>query len=304
MIESSKEMPTRTHRSRILTRSLMAFMDNDLTTAAAAVSYFSMLALFPTLLVLLAIGNRLIGPQTVEKYVIGQVLAFLPGAQTFVSKNLESISTISTGIILSCLFVMFWATSWMFTVIEKALNRVWGTSPRSFLHGRAVNIIVMSLVWALLAGSALFTSFVTGVRAAADRIPLRLGPWLVALSGFAWQAIFVLASVAVTIILFTLLYKLLPNTHVPFTEALPGAVLAGTFWEAAKFGFAFLLPYFHYDLLYGSIGAGVALLTWVYLSSVIMLFGAQFTALLHRDHLFEKSHKHDHTTGQVPAVQG
>ena len=296
-------MTTRTHRSRIVTRSLMAFMDNDLTTAAAAVSYFSMLALFPTLLVLLAIGNRLIGPQTVEKYVIGQVIAFLPGAQTFVSKNLESISTVSTGVILSCLFVMLWATSWMFTVIEKALNRVWGTYPRSFLHGRAVNIAVMSVAWGLLAGSALFTSFVTGVRAAADRIPLRLGPWLTELSSFAWQTIFVLASVAVTIILFTVLYKILPNTHVPFTEALPGAVLAGVFWEAAKFGFAFLLPYFHYDLLYGSIGAAVALLTWVYVSSVIMLFGAQFTALLHRDHLFEKSERLNHASGEMTAIK-
>jgi membrane protein len=296
-------MPTKTHRSRIVTRSFMAFMDNDLTTAAAAVSYFSMLSLFPTLLALLAIGNRLIGPQTVEKYVIGQVLAFLPGAQTFVSKNLESLSSLSPGIVFSCLFVMLWATSWMFTVIEKALNRVWGTYPRSFLRGRAVNIGVMSIVWGLLAGSALFTSFVTGVRAAADRIPLRLGPWLTELSGFAWPTIFALASLAVTILLFTVLYKILPNTHVPFTEALPGAVLAGTFWEAAKFGFAFLLPYFHYDLLYGSIGAAVAVLTWVYMSSVIMLFGAQFTALLHRDHLFEKSERLDHAGGQLPAIQ-
>jgi membrane protein len=285
-------------------RSFMSFMDNDLTTAAAAVSYFSMLALFPSLLVLLAIGNRLVGPETVEKYIIGQVLAFLPGAQSFVRKNLDSISTLSTGIILSCLFVMLWATSWMFTVIEKALNRVWGTYPRSFLHGRAVNVAVMTLVWALLAGSALFTSFVTGLQAAAEKIPLRLGPWLTELSGFAWQSIFVLVSVTVTILLFTVLYKILPNTHVPFTEALPGAILAGAFWEAAKFGFAFLLPYFHYDLLYGSIGAAVALLTWVYLSSVIMLFGAQFTALLHRDHLFEKSEKLDRPSGQITAIQG
>ena len=295
-------MPAKTHRSRIVIRSFMSFMDNDLTTAAAAVSYFSMLALFPSLLVLLAIGNQLVGPQTVEKYIIGQVLAFLPGAQTFVRKNLDSISTLSTGIILSCLFVMLWATSWMFTVIEKALNRIWGTYPRSFLRGRAVNIAVMSLVWGLLAGSALFTSFVTGLRAAAERIPLRLGPWLTELSGFAWQTIFVLASLTVTIILFTVLYKLLPNTHVPFTEALPGAVLAGAFWEAAKFGFAFLLPYFHYDLLYGSIGAAVALLTWVYLSSVIMLFGAQFTALLHRDHLFEKAEKLDRPSGHLTTI--
>lgn len=282
----------------------MSFMDNDLTTAAAAVSYFSMLALFPTLLLLLAIGNRLAGPETVEKYVIGQVLAFLPGAQVFVRKNLESISNLSTGIIVSCLIVMLWAVSWMFTVIEKALNRVWGTYPRSFWHGRGVNIAVMSLIWVLLGSLALFTAFVTGVRAAAERIPIRQAPWLATLSGFAWQTIFVLASIAVTITLFTVLYKVLPNTHVPFTEALPGAVLAGVLWEAAKFGFAFLLPYFHYDLLYGSIGAAVALLTWVYLSSVIMLFGAQFTALLHRDHLFNAADKRVHrTTGEQPAIQ-
>src|ERR1041384_4901227 len=165
-----------------------------------------MLTLFPTLLLLLTIGNRLFGGETVEKYVIGQVLAFLPGAQTFVRKNLESISEISTSVITSCIFVMLWAASWMFMVIEKALNRIWGTYPRSFLRGRAVNIAVMTLVWALLAASALFTAFVTGVRAAAARIPLRLGPWLAALSGMAWQTIFVLTSLAVTILLFTALY--------------------------------------------------------------------------------------------------
>src|SRR4030095_7975424 len=193
-------MPNKSHRSRILTRSFMSFMDNDLTTAAGAVSYFSMLALFPTLLVLLTIGNSVIGKQTVEKYLISQVLAFLPGAQSFVSKNLESITNISTGIVVSCLFVMLWAASWMFTVIEKELNRVWGTYPRSFLRGRAVNIAVMSLIWALLAASALFTTFVSGLRAAAERTRIRLAPWIVALSGLACQTIFVLASLAVTII--------------------------------------------------------------------------------------------------------
>lgn len=297
-------MKTKAHRRRIVTRSFMSFMDNDLTTAAAAVSYFSMLALFPTLLLLLAIGNRVLGQQTVERYVIAQVLAFLPGAQTFVSKNLESISNLSTGFIISSLIVMLWAASWMFTVIEKALNRVWGTYPRSFLHGRAVNIVAMSSIWLVLAGLALFTAFITGVRAAAERIPVRLGPWLAGLSGFAWQTMFVLASLVVTVMLFTVLYKLLPNTHVPLTEALPGAVLAGALWEAAKFGFSFLLPYFHYDLLYGSIGAAVALLTWVYMSSVIMLFGAQFTALLHREHLFlQAEQRSERPSGEFSAIK-
>jgi membrane protein len=298
-------MPNKSHKPKILTRSFVAFMDNDLTTAAAAVSYFSMLVLFPALLVLLTIGNRVLEPETVDKYIINPILAFLPGAQIFVRKNLESISNISTGVIISCLMVILWASSWMFTVIEKALNRIWGTYPRAFLHGRGVNIAVMGLVWVLLGASALVSAFVSGLRTVADKVPLRLGEDLAALSTFAWQAVFVLVSVTVTVVLFTVLYKFLPNTKVPLMEALPGAVLAGVFWEAAKFGFTALLPFFHYDLLYGSIGAGVALLSWIYMSSVIMLYGAQFSALLHRDHLFEGVYKKpDYKTGDLPTAVG
>ena len=142
IIKQNIRVPVKAHKKRIFTRAFMAFMDNDLTTAAAAVSYFSMLTLFPTLLLLLTIGNHLLGAQTVGKY-IDQVLAFLPGAQTFVRKNLESISNISASVVISCIFVMLWAASWMFTVIEKALNRVWGTYPRAFLHGRVWNMAVM-----------------------------------------------------------------------------------------------------------------------------------------------------------------
>jgi membrane protein len=141
----------------------------------------------------------------------------------------------------------------------------------------------MSSVSVLLGASALVTAFVTGVRAATERIPIRLAPWLAALGGLAWQAVFVLASLLITIALFTILYKMLPNTQVPILEALPGAVVAGVL----------------YELLYGSIGAAIALLTWVYLSSLIMLFGAQFTALLHRDHLFNAPSR----TGAFPSGQ-
>jgi membrane protein len=267
---------------KMLKQGIITFMDNDLTTSAAAVSYFFMLSLFPTLLLMLAIGNRLIGPERVKKYVIGQVLAFLPGAQSFVRKNLESISNISVSLIISCLIIMLWAASWIFTVIEKALNRIWGTYPRPFLRGRGVNFVVMSLILLLLGASALFTAFMSGLKAAVERLPLRFKPEIVELTSLAWQVAFIAASAVLTIILFTTLYKLLPNTKVPLREALAGAVLAGLLWEAAKFGFAYLLPFFHYDLLYGSIGAAVAMLSWVYLSSIIMLFGAQLTALLDR----------------------
>jgi membrane protein len=283
-------MPTKATKSKILTRSFMTFMDNDLTTSAAAVSYFSMLAFFPTLLFLLAIGSRISGSEQVEKYLISQALTFFPGAQNFIRKNLESLSGLSNSLIFSCFTVMLWAATWIFTVIEKALNRIWGTAPRSFLHGRAVNFAVMSAIFPLLGVSSILTAILTGLRAAASSLPVRLGQQLEILSGYFWQSIFILGSALITIVLFTILYKFLPNTRITIREALTGAIVAGVLWEGAKLGFAYLLPYFHYDLLYGSIGAGIALLSWVYLSSVIMLFGAQFTALLHRAHLYDPTY--------------
>lgn len=276
----------------------MTFMDNDLTTSAAAVSYFSMLAFFPTLLFLLAIGSRISGSEQVEKYLISQALTFFPGAQNFIRKNLESLSGLSNSLIFSCFTVMLWAATWIFTVIEKALNRIWGTAPRSFLHGRAVNFAVMSAIFPLLGVSSILTAIITGVQAAASSLPLKLGQQLEVLSGYFWQSIFILGSAVITIVLFTILYKFLPNTRITIREALTGAIVAGVLWEGAKLGFAYLLPYFHYDLLYGSIGAGIALLSWVYFSSVIMLFGAQFTALLHRDHLYNPVEKY-----AIPAAE-
>jgi membrane protein len=109
------------------------------------------------------------------------------------------------------------------------------------------------------------------------------------LSGFLWPVLFGIAGFMMTVVLFLLVYKIMPNTRVTVIEALPGAVVAGVAWETAKYLFAWSLTNVPYDQLYGSIAAVVATLTWIYISSLIMLFGAQMTALLHCDHLMEEA---------------
>jgi membrane protein len=76
----------------------------------------------------------------------------------------------------------------------------------------------------------------------------------------------------------------MPNARVTVRDTIPGAVLAGILWESAKYVFAWSLHYFHYDQIYGSVGAVVAVLTWGYVSSLILLFGAQLTEVFHREH--------------------
>jgi membrane protein len=89
-------------------------------------------------------------------------------------------------------------------------------------------------------------------------------------SGF-WQVIFFAGSYLVTVALFVLVYRFMPRAPVTWKDTLPGI-------------FAASLSYFHYDQIYGSVGAVVAVLTWSYVSSLILLFGAQLTAVFHYEH--------------------
>ena len=88
----------------------------------------------------------------------------------------------------------------------------------------------------------------------------------------------------VTITLFVIVYRFMPQAEVSLFDTLPGAVIGGLLWEASKYIFASSLNYFHYDEIYGPVGAVVAVLTWSYVSSLILLFGAQLTAVFHREH--------------------
>jgi YihY family inner membrane protein len=98
-----------------------------------------------------------------------------------------------------------------------------------------------------------------------------------------WQVVFTLVSVALTITMFTLVYRVTPSGRVTLRDSVPGAVVAGLLWEAAKYIFASSLHYFHYDQIYGSVGAVVAVLTWSYVSSLILLFGAQLSVVFHQE---------------------
>jgi len=281
----------RAPKRKIFTKAIISFLENDLPTSAAAISYFSILMLFPLLIVLLWLGPAIIGSREIQEKAIEIVLTLLPGApdfaaaRDFVYENLEAIGDLSYGIVLSCMLVVIWAASWILTIIERALCRVWGICWRSFWHGRLLTFGMMLILGALLIGAAGATTFVAVIRTAAERLPVSSHPTIALLSSYIWQFIIAIFSLLLTVVIFTLLYKFMPNTRVTVMEALPGAIIAGVLWEGAKHGFAWLLPYFHYGLLYGSVAAAVALLSWIYVSSIIMLFGAQLTALLHNEYL-------------------
>ena len=259
------------------------FDENDLFTSAAAMSYFGILTLFPALLLLLALSNWI----AAGSQMLTHVVQVYPGSSKFLSDTIRALSGLGTGVIITCVILTFWAGSWVFAVIERAMSRIWRTTPRTFLHGRALTLGMIGIVGLLLSSSVLVTSILVALQETAMRLsPRQLENYrLLASVGSAfWQVIFALVSVLVTIVLFVIVYRFMPNAYVTFRDALPGAVVAGLLWEAAKYIFAWSLNYFHYDEIYGPVGAVVAVLTWGYVSSLVLLFGAQLTAVFHYEH--------------------
>jgi YihY family inner membrane protein len=269
---------------RMFSHSLHQFHENDLFTSAAAMSYFGLMTLFPALLLLFALSNRI----AAGTQMLAHVVQVYPGSGKFLHETVQSLSGISTGIMISCGLIVMWAGSWVFAVVERALNRIWGTMPRTFLHGRALTLGMIGIVGLLLSVSVMITSVLLALQEIADRLsPRQLENYrlLASVGSVFWQIVFALVSLLVTFTLFAVVYRFMPNAHVAVRDVIPGAVIAGLLWEGAKYVFAWSLNYLDYGQIYGSVGAVVAVLVWGYVSSLVLLFGAQLTSVFHREHM-------------------
>src|SRR6266496_4438422 len=269
--------------SSMVSHAIHQFHDNDLFTSAAAMSYFGLMALFPALLLMLAISNQI----AAGNEMLSHAVDVYPGSTKFLRETIRSFSALGVGSIITCTILVLWAGSWVFSVIERALNRIWGSTSRSFWHGRALTIGMIGSVGLLLSLSVLVTSVLVGLREMTGRLSPRQiehYPLLISVGSAFWQVVFAALSYLITVTLFVLVYRFMPRAPVTLRNTLPAAFVGGLLWELAKYVFAWSLNYFHYDQIYGSVGAVVAVLTWSYVSSLILLFGAQLSAVFHREH--------------------
>ncbi|HYK91348.1 MAG TPA: YihY/virulence factor BrkB family protein [Acidobacteriota bacterium] len=258
-----------------------AMLNHETPRDAAAISYFSLIALFPSILVMVALTDAVLNRVDLHKRVVRIIVALFPGSSQFLRVYLSEVTTPSVALTISCVAVILWSTSWIFTFIENALNRAWGVpNRRSFWESRMRSISLMVLGGACLLISAGITLVVSRWQSlSSGRIPEfaedPIIKWL-------WSSVMMSMGFVVAIIVFSLVFKLMPDRKVPWIEAFSGALVATIMWEIASYVFAWLVPSFDYQKIYGKTYTIILLLVWVYTSSFIMLYGANFSAHLHR----------------------
>ena len=246
--------------------------EDNITISAGHLAYVTLLSLVPFIMVTFTIMSAFPAFASVRSKLEHFVFSnFVPTASDVVHKYMTDFvgnaSQMSAIGILSLLVVALMLIS----NVDKTLNRIWRTqSDRPIVYTFAIYWMVITLGPMLIGSSVVVSSYLTGLAAFTEEYTPGLGTFLLSLvpSGAALLA-------------FAILYMVVPNRRVYARHAFVGGIVATIAFEITKSGFALYVTNFpSYELIYGALAVVPILFLWVYLSWIIVLFGAEFTCSL------------------------
>jgi membrane protein len=282
---------------RVLRSALQNFLRADSLTVSASIAYHSLLAIFPLLLLLLGLAGLYVRRYELTGPLAAVLQHYLPIRADFIMQNLVGISHAYGRISILSFLLLLWSSSGVFLPLERALDRAWGVKQhRTWWQSR-----LLALEMALLLGCLILVSMaLVGVNfVVRGWLGYLLGVALHPLAVFLYHVLAAGTSFAVAFLTFVILFERLPHRPMRFRLVFPGAGLTALLWAMARSLFIHLLPFFNYRQVYGSIGAVVALMTWAYISSAVVLFGAQVSQLLYGT---LETDEPEATLGEAPAV--
>jgi len=282
---------------RALVRTYSDMLRNHTLQMAAALSYYFVLSLFPALIFLSAVVAYLPVPDLFNQ-ALALMSRFLPAdSMGLVRRVLADVITPNRGTFLSFgILGALWAASGGFAAAIEALDLAYEVEDeRPFWKTRPLAIGLAFLTGALLLIA--LSVMVVGPR---------FGAWLAArvhlsdLFVFLWPYIHWTVAVGFTVLAVEALYFLAPNVKQRFGATLPGAALAVGSWIGLSYLLGIYFRHFaNFNKTYGTLGAAIALMMWLYWTGFAMLVGAELNSELakmsNEGKLEEKHEPHDIT---------
>ena len=255
------------------------FLDDNATKLSASLAYYTIFAIGPLLLVVITLLGIFYKKATVTTQVFDQVSSIVghSGAQELKSM-LDGIShqnhTTLFGVI-GVIVLIFGATG-IFTEIQSSINYIWSikTKPkRSWLKYITDRLLSFSLIIGI-GFLMLVTLFVNVI---VDLLTTRLQNFLGNADIILIKGINIVLLFVIVIFLFSVIYKVLPDAKISWRDALVGASFTGILFLIGKFLIGYYLGSSTMISTYGAAASLILLLSWVYYSSIILYFGAEFT---------------------------
>ena len=249
--------------------------DSEGLTHAASIAYYTLLSMFPLMLLALFILGEMTSDAADRDAVVRFVFRYFPQQFGFISGQLEAFNAEPVTIGFWGVVALVWGALGVFNAITSAVNHAWAVEKRrSFLQHRLIGFLMMVSAGLVLMVGLVIASLVRLAETRLGEVMAR-SPWLDNFSGmFASYLATMLLIVCVALVLY-----FIPNTKVRFRDVWPGAILVGVLWRIALRLFSwYAADLATWDLVHGSIAAVVVFLLWIYVSAVILIYGVEMTA--------------------------
>lgn len=249
----------------------------EVHTYAFSVAANVILSLFPFIVLMLTLARHVFHSRAMEAVIADQVRYFLPAGQDFVIRNMTLLSRAHGGVQLASVIMLLVSSTGVFLPLEVALNQVWGAkSNRSYLMNQLVSLGLAFAIGTLTLLSISFTAAQHTVLSF-----LFLGNTDNMVFSFLAHWLLQISAAIISVLIFLLIYWILPNRRLPILAVLPAAVATGLLWEVAKRIYMAALPWLDFRSVYGPFSVSVSLMMWAFFSGLLMLAGAHYSASRH-----------------------
>jgi membrane protein len=270
-----------------LKRTFTEFREDNLTDWAAALTYYSVLAIFPALIVLVSILG-LVGESATQP-LIDNLGAVAPGPAkeifTNAIENLQGDRGAAGVLFIIGILGALWSASGYVAAFMRASNSIYDMPEgRPIWKTLPVRVVLTLILLFLLAITTLAVVLTGGI---AERVGDVIGLGGTAVDAWniaKWPVLLIVVS-----FMFALLYWAAPNVKQPgFRWVSPGGIVAVVGWLIASAAFAFYVGNFgSYNKTYGALGGVIVFLVWLWISNIVILLGAEFNAELERGRAIE-----------------
>ena len=264
---------------KALIKGVKNFLDDDPMTYAASLAFYTVVSLPAILLIAVNILGTAYEKDQIKSDILVELNAYLgPNTVRQAEVILENANMEYSGLlpqIIGWIVLLFSATT-VFISLQNGINKIWGVKPKP-------GIGIMKLILDRILSFAMIVSigFVLLVSLVVDSLLTLLKEMVedfIGLEGFSlvWL-VNGLLSILATSAIFALVFKVLPDVKIKWKNVLPGALFTAILFLLGKYLIGFYLSTSDVGNAYGASGSLVVFLSWVYYSSILVLFGAKFT---------------------------
>jgi membrane protein len=263
-----------------------AWVDDFAPSMGAAISYYTVFSLAPLLIIVIAMAGAFFGREAVQGLIVAQLSGLLgPQGATLIQTLIASASNTDKGLVaglISLVVVIIGATT-VFAELQSALDRIWHVPPASKPKGIVAILRARLLSFGLILGLVFLLIVSLAVSAAVAAFSTLTGG-LMPSSEILLHAVNSAVSLGIATLLFAMIYKLMPSTHIAWRDVWVGAFLTAVLFEVGKLLIGLYLCKSGVTESFAAAGSLVVLLAWVYYAAQIFLLGAEFTKVYADEH--------------------